>query len=211
MSRTPFMPFFVDAYVGDTMHLTTEQHGAYLLLLFAMWRAGGVLTDDNFQLARVTRMTPKKWLKVRAVLSPLLDMRDQKISQKRLRKEWEYVAQKSTVNAINGIIGGKAKALKYNNAVLANATVSPQRKTGEKLAKPWRKPSEKVANGVAPIPIDIITTSKTAEGSAAAAPDGAASPPFDTQEAQEKGKEDFPELPANLNRLLNTPLMRRTS
>lgn len=199
MSRAPYMPFFVDAYIADTMHLTTEQHGAYLLLLMAMWRAGGALQGDDVKLARITRLTPKRWQAARSVVLPFFRRsEDGTLTQKRLKKEWEFVAQKSSQNVINGSIGGKRKALKYNNTDLANA-----KKTE------WRKASEKVATGVAPIPIDIITTSKTAEGSDAAAPDGAASPPFDIQEAPEKEKEEFPELPSNLNRLLNTPLMRR--
>ena len=38
MSKLTSMPFLVDAYIADTTHLSLEEHGAYLLLLFAMWR-----------------------------------------------------------------------------------------------------------------------------------------------------------------------------
>ena len=41
MAEAPIMPFATDAYIGDTTHLTTIEHGAYLLLLFAMWRTAG--------------------------------------------------------------------------------------------------------------------------------------------------------------------------
>jgi hypothetical protein len=60
----PYMQLYVADYLGDTRHLTTEQHGAYLLLLMTMWRSDGVLSDDPAKLARIAGLTVARWNKI---------------------------------------------------------------------------------------------------------------------------------------------------
>lgn len=84
-----WMPLLVDKYLGDTTDLTTEQHGAYLLLLMSMWKKDGVLPSDEMRLASIAKMAPAKWRANRVVLmeffKPTTD--GSGITQKRLTQE----------------------------------------------------------------------------------------------------------------------------
>ena len=58
--RRLWMPFYVGDYVADTLHLTTLQHGAYLLLILHYWSHGCLPTDPR-QLMAIARMSEAEW------------------------------------------------------------------------------------------------------------------------------------------------------
>lgn len=67
MSARPWMKFFVGDYLADTTHLTTVQHGAYLLLIMHYWRHEG-LPSDSEMLARITGLTRAEWRKCEPII-----------------------------------------------------------------------------------------------------------------------------------------------
>ena len=125
MSAPPYMPWFVGDYLADTTHLTTIEHGAYLLLLATMWRNGGTLPNDDAKLARFARLTARQWDRMKPVLMPFFDVENDQITQRRLTSELTRHSDAVRQRRDAGSQGGKAKSLKDKNMHLANATISP--------------------------------------------------------------------------------------
>ncbi|WP_103171575.1 DUF1376 domain-containing protein [Paracoccus sp. SY] len=112
MSSTPFMQLYPADYLADTMDLTTEQHGAYLLILMTMWQHDAKLPSDIKKLARIARLSPAKFRPVWEEISRFFIEADGFITNARLTKERKKAHEKSAKRAIAGSAGGKAKALK---------------------------------------------------------------------------------------------------
>ena len=124
MSKAPSMPIYWDAYLADTTHLTTEEHGAYLLLLAAMWRRNGWVPDDDRDNARIVGLTSAKWRRAKERLGEFLVFNNGQISQKNLLKIWENTQEKIEKNRSNGTKGGRPKSNKNNCIAKANGFVS---------------------------------------------------------------------------------------
>jgi Protein of unknown function (DUF1376) len=61
----------VPEYLARTAHLTTAEHGAFILLALHRVENGG-LPDDDGQLARITRLAPQQWEKSKPVITKLI-------------------------------------------------------------------------------------------------------------------------------------------
>lgn len=126
MSSTPFMQLYVGDYLADTLDLTTEQHGAYLLLLMTMWRHDAKLPNDPAKLSRIARVSARRWHMVWSEIGHFFYVDGESIRNNRLDREHQKASSISEKRSASGAAGGRAKALKDNNAVLANATDLPQ-------------------------------------------------------------------------------------
>jgi uncharacterized protein YdaU (DUF1376 family) len=94
-----WMPLDVRKYLGDTMHLGREQHGAYLLLIMAYWMRGGALADSDQELGAIVRASQPDWRRLRPVMEPFFVVRDGKWVHRKVEKELararELIAKKS--------------------------------------------------------------------------------------------------------------------
>jgi uncharacterized protein YdaU (DUF1376 family) len=103
----PWMPLYVGDYLGDTGHLTTTQHGAYLLLMMHYWRKGE-LPDDDRQLSKIAKLPLRTWGEYRATLQ---DFFYDGWKHKRIDAELERMMRVSAKRAIAGQKGGLGSAL----------------------------------------------------------------------------------------------------
>lgn len=121
----PYMPFFTGDYLRDTRGLTTEEHGAYLLLLFELWNRGGALPMDHDLLARITGLKPARWAKVWAALEWFFQVRTDRLGStlehKRITAELQKAAEKSAKRSNAGKRGAEGKWNKNNPRPMANA------------------------------------------------------------------------------------------
>lgn len=95
MAALPYMPLFVADYLADAAHLTTLQHGAYLMLLMNYWQRGKPLPNDDVQLARIARMGRKEWNANKAVLCAFFYEEENLLKHGRVEAELAKVAAKS--------------------------------------------------------------------------------------------------------------------
>ena len=156
MSSTPFMQLYPADYLAKTMDLTTEQHGAYLLILMTMWQHDAKLPNDPVKLARIARMTPAKFRPVWDEISRFFLVEGDKITNPRLTKERKKAAEKSTKRAAAGRAGGQAKALKDNEARLANAMPMPQHSPDTRVQKE-EEDTDVSLSGASHRPLDDIS------------------------------------------------------
>jgi uncharacterized protein YdaU (DUF1376 family) len=104
MSDAPIMPFYTDSYLADCHHLSTEAHGAFLLILLHTWRLGGkALPDDDKVMMRIVKAKSiTRWRVIKAELQPFFDFSDHTWRQKKLERTWALVHQKIEANRENG-------------------------------------------------------------------------------------------------------------
>ncbi len=113
----PWMPLYVADYLADTGHLSTTDHGAYLLLIMHYWQ-NGALPDDERKLARICRLAPEEWALARETLAGLFGDR---WSHKRIDVELVRTEERYRKRVEAGRKGGLARANAQPRSSIAQA------------------------------------------------------------------------------------------
>ena len=103
-SRPIWMPLYCADYLADTRHLTTIQHGAYLLLIMEYWIKGR-LPEDVTTLRAITLLDRHAWFRNKAVLASLFQQPGWR--HPRIEAELEKAKELKMKRAIYGTKGGR--------------------------------------------------------------------------------------------------------
>ena len=126
MSR-PWMPLYVADYLADTGHLSTVEHGAYLLLIMHYWQ-NGALPADEVKLARICRLPPREWAVVRETLA---DFFQPGWRHERIERELSAAREAYERRAKAGRKGGAASAKGKPSSSNASASEPSNAEAGE--------------------------------------------------------------------------------
>ena len=117
-----WMPLYVADYLSATSRLTTEQHGAYLLLLMDYWK-NGPPPDNDGVLAQITRLSPSAWSNARTMLEAFFQVQSGQWSHHRVDEELAKANHNKEVNRRRGVAGAAAKYGKKDAPTMLEASL----------------------------------------------------------------------------------------
>ena len=103
-----WMPLYIADYLSATSRLTTEQHGAYLLLIMDYWK-NGAPPDNDQVLAQITKLSPDAWSNARTMLQTFFEVMDGLWVQHRIESEMVKAQHNKQVNVKRGKAGAEAR------------------------------------------------------------------------------------------------------
>jgi|GEM_PF-2149958 uncharacterized protein YdaU (DUF1376 family) len=134
MPAPPYMKLYWGDYHRGTRHLrTAAEHGAYLLLIGALWDGGGRIAADDETLARHAQMTEREWAKARVTILPFFKVARGWLTHKRVSEELAKFDDISRKRRGAGKTGGEVRAGKTTRIRQANASRLPTYTESESL------------------------------------------------------------------------------
>lgn len=111
--KSPAFRFYPSDFVTGTITLTTEEVGAYILLMCHCWDTGGIPGDIDVQ-ARITRLTPGKMRRAWSALESKFIRTGSGFTQARLERERQKQIEYRDKQHRNGKHGGRPSKPKPN-------------------------------------------------------------------------------------------------
>lgn len=154
MSKHLWMPLDIDAYLGDTDHLSLVEHGAYLLLIMRYWKDRGLPTDERL-IARYAHMSVDQWAESRAVLAAFFDdqWRHKRIDEELAKADEITSKRKSAAEQRHSKRNANAEQMESKSTYTRVPPITtepssslrsddPPQKRGTRLPDDWSLPDE---------------------------------------------------------------------
>lgn len=100
MAALPYMQLYIADCLADTMHLSAEEHGAYLLLMFNYWQTGKPIPKNR--LAKIARLTNERWADVEPSLQEFFCDNGEEWVHLRIEEDLASVREKLTKKSAAG-------------------------------------------------------------------------------------------------------------
>ncbi len=125
MSELPYFPLYMGDYLADTGSLDTTEHGAYLLIMIEYYKRRRGPAADPKKLAKITKMSPKRWQKISETILEFFEIREGRLWQKRAEQEIKNMLQTHEVLSENGRKGAAKRWGKKNSPAIAPPLAPP--------------------------------------------------------------------------------------
>lgn len=102
-----WMPMFWGDYFKDTNHLSTLEHGAYMLLIGHYWSTGAPPQDSDAILARIARLPLAGWRRIRPVIEAFFAIEEGLWRHGRVDAELDRATRFIEKQTENGKRGGR--------------------------------------------------------------------------------------------------------
>ncbi|MGN2244913.1 YdaU family protein [Frateuria sp. GZRR33] len=126
MAALPYMQLYVADYLADTAHLSAEENGAYLLLIFNYWQRGHALSNASERLANVARLSSERWAEIKPKLAEFFTIDGDTWTHDRIEADLAAVAAKSTKAKAAGATGGSKRVANAKQTLGERSTDADQ-------------------------------------------------------------------------------------
>lgn len=99
MAALPYIQLYVADYLADTMHLTAEEHGAYLLLIMNYWQTGKPIPERR--IPAITRVPNDRLTDVKRTLNEFFTVDEQSL--------WHHKRIEQDLRSAERIVNGDNK------------------------------------------------------------------------------------------------------
>lgn len=118
MAALPYMQLYIADYLADTMHLSTEEHGAYLLLMFNYWQTGRPIPKNR--LSKIARLSNDRWDAVEPSLKEFFNDTGTEWVQERIERDLEAVKNSISQKSAAGKASAQARKVKKGASTQQN-------------------------------------------------------------------------------------------